>query len=1238
MRIVIDMQGYQGSNQHRGLGRYTLAFAQAVARNRGGHEIILALSGLFPDTIDAIREAFDGLLPQENIRVWHAPDGTAFADEGAQWRRQSAELVREAFLASLSPDVVHIGSLFEGLNDDVVTSIGRLGMTVPTAVTVHDLIPYVHREHYLENPTVAKWYYEKIEFLRRASLWLAISDSSKGEAVEHLDLSDEWVVNCSEDVDPYFRKVDISSEVENSIRARYSLNRPFIMYTGGIDYRKNVEGLISAFSLVPPHILDDYQLIIVCSVQLESRDRLESFARKKGLTQDSFTLTGFVSDEDLRTLYNLCSLFVFPSLHEGFGLPILEAMRCGAPVIGANTSSIPEVIGTENALFDPRDEKQIAAKITRALTDNEFRVNLVKNGEKQSKLFSWDKTANTAIAAMERLHNAHSKAAMPSSGDRSSPKLAYVSPLPPMRSGIAYYSAQLLPELARHYQLEIISTTGEIEESSSDSCYPVRSVDWFLENGKQFDRVLYHFGNSEFHQHMFELLKELPGVVVLHDFFLSGIVSHMDFTGVAPNAWAQELYSSHGYKALRERFTSAELLEDLIWKYPCSLSVIQSSLGVITHSPNSLQLARHWYGGETDNWSIVPLLRDSHIGISRDTARAALRLKDDELLVCAFGMLGPSKLNHRLIDAWKTSSLARERGCKLVFVGEMPPGDYERKVLKAIRENKLKGSVLITGWVSNAVFQQYLAAADIAVQLRSRSRGESSAAVLDCMNHGVATIVNANGTMADLDVSEVWKLPDEFTDHELIEALEKLKQDGMRRATMGKAARSTIVNKHNPRKCGDMYREAIETFYHATPNGLPEAIAALPDNSPQEYELMTLADSIARSLPLRCRTRQLMVDISELVQRDSETGIARVVKAILKEWLYRPPQGIRVEPVYATLGQSYSYARRFTAKFMGIPEDLLRDDPVEYAAGDLFLALDLQPHVVSQHRSFYKALRHHGVKVKFLVYDLLCVLMPQYFFDRAAEDFNCWLDVVSESDGAICISQSVADELSDWIGKNAPERLRPFPIDWFHLGADFKTRNIANDVTEDGVANLNPLISCPTFLMVGTLEPRKAHSQVLGAFEQLWESGHDVKLLIVGKQGWMVEKLVRRLRAHPELNKRLIWLDRADDNDLEVAYMSSTCLIAASFGEGFGLPLIEAAQHGLPIIARDIAVFREVAKEYAWYFEGDTSEELKNSVISWLDLFDSDAHPMSGAIPYWEWDQATRKLTEIIMSADAKGH
>lgn len=1233
MRIVIDMQGAQSTGSRtRGVGRYTMSLVEAIVRNRGEHEIILALSGLFPETIEPIRAAFDGLLPQETIRVWHAPGRVAFADDANQWRRHSAELVREAFMASLRPDVVHVSSLFEGFVDDAVTSIGSLSRTIPTAVTLFDLIPYIHRSPYLENPTVAEWYFEKIDSFRRADLWLAISEASRREGIEQLGLSGEWVVNVSTDADAYFQQLNISCEEEASVRSRYGLNRPFIMYTGGIDHRKNIEGLIRAFSSLPKKMREAHKLAIVCSVQPESRLALEQLAEKQGLSKDAVVLTGFVSEEHLRALYNLCSLFVFPSWHEGFGLPVLEAMRCGAPVIGANTSSVPEVIGWEEALFDPYSDEEITKAMARALSDEEFRAELVKNAERQSAKFSWDETAKRAIAAMERLHTARQVAPAAGLGERPRPRLAYVSPLPPERTGIADYSAELLPELARHYDIEVIVTQETIDDPWINANCPVRSVQWFTEHGDEYDRVLYHFGNSAFHQHMFDLLKAIPGVVVLHDFFLSGVVAHMDVTGYAPGRWARELYSSHGYKALYDRFHAKDMA-DVVWDYPCSLSVIQASLGVIVHSPNSLRLAHQWYGGETADWAVIPLMRDFRISTDRAVARKALDLGAGDFLVCAFGMLGPIKLNHRLLNAWLKSNLARDEFCHLIFVGENHSGDYGQELLATIRRAKANGNIRITGWADKDLYHQYLAAADVAVQLRTLSRGETSAAVLDCMNYGLPTVVNTNGSMADLDEDAVWKLPDEFTDEQLIEALETLRNDEARRQQMGKTAREIIVEQHDPRKCAVLYSQAIERFYRtaaASLPALPGAIAEIPGHSPQDIDLIPLADAIALSFPPRNRSRQLLVDISVLVQRDARTGIQRVVRNILKEWLHNPPDGYRVEPVYATVDQPYRYARVFTAKFLGIPEKILQDEPIDYAAGDVFLALDLQPHVVPAQRAFYQTLRRQGVKVEFVVYDLLCVLMPQHFVPGTADGFARWLEVVAESDGAVCISQSVARELGDWVDKNAPVRQRPFKIGWFHLGADIDNSAPTKGLPLDANITLSEIGSRPSFLMVGTLEPRKGHAQVLDAFEQLWESKIDANLVIVGKQGWMVEQLVERLRAHPERDKRLFWLEGISDEYLEKVYAASTCLIAASYGEGFGLPLIEAAQHKLPIIARDIPVFREVAGEHAYYFHATSPSELAKSIKGWLDQYRQGSHPKSDAMPWLTWKESASRLSQIV--------
>lgn len=1233
MRIVIDLQAAQSSgSRNRGIGRYSLSLALAMARNRDEHEVFIALSGLFPETIEPIRQAFSGLLPPENICVWGAVGPVCELNGENDWRRKSAELAREAFLASLRPDVVHVSSLFEGLMDDAITSIGALSRNILTAVTLYDLIPYIHRKPYLDNPDVERWYLGKLEQLRRADLWLAISESSRCEGVEYLGLPNDRAVNISTDADAHFGPLELSAEVEELVRKKYGLSRPFVMYTGGIDHRKNIEGLIRAFSTLPAETRKAHQLAIVCSVQPESRRLLEELAAQHGLHNDEVILTGFVPEDDLIALYNLCALFVFPSWHEGFGLPALEAMRCGAPVIAANTSSLPEVIGWQEALFDPHSDEAIATKIQRALSDEVFRSALVRHGKEQSSQFSWDESARRAIAAIERFH-AERKTELELQRERSpKPRLAYVSPLPPEKSGIADYSAELLPELARLYEIDVVVVQDKISDPwIAENCQS-RSVQWFLENSDHYERVLYHFGNSPFHQHMFELLKAVPGVVVLHDFFLSGVVAHREYLGLVPEGFALELYNAHGYDALLDRFHVAGG-DGAAWKYPCSLAVIQDSLGVITHSSNSLRLVKKWYGGDSLDWAVIPHMR--HPRIAGEQAREALGFAAGDFLVCAFGMVGPTKLNKRLLQAWMKSGLSQDKNCHLIFVGENHPGEYGQELLDMIKRGGMADNVHITGWADLEVFRQHLASADVGVQLRALSRGETSGTVLDCMNYGVATVVNANGSMADLDESAVWMLPDEFSDEQLIEALETLWRDEPRRRRLGETARDVIRRDHDPRICAGQYGEAIERFYRSSAsdiNALPSAMAALGADGFDEAALIRFADAIAPGFPPRHRKRQLLVDVSTLVHCDSRSGIQRVVRSILREWLGNPPEGLRVEPVYATAdSRGYRYARRFTLDFIDCPVEALDDEWVEYSAGDIFLGLDLQHHVVVSQQPALQQMRQWGVTVKFVVYDLLPILLPRVFMPGMPELHDAWIRAVVQSDGAICISRAVADELSSWVEANMPERHGKLAIDWFHLGADVESSLPSKGLPVDSDTVLGAIRARVSFLMVGTVEPRKGHAQVLEAFEQLWRAGHETNLVIVGKQGWLVEDLVERLRMHPERGRRLFWVEGASDEFLEKVYDASTCLIAASYGEGFGLPLIEGAQHGLPMIARDIPVFREVAGEHAYYFQGASAEDLAAAVDDWTRLYREGRHPVSDEMPWLTWKESAHQLSSRLV-------
>ena len=200
-------------------------------------------------------------------------------------------------------------------------------------------------------------------------------------------------------------------------------------------------------------------------------------------------------------------------------------------------------------------------------------------------------------------------------------------------------------------------------------------------------------------------------------------------------------------------------------------------------------------------------------------------------------------------------------------------------------------------------------------------------------------------------------------------------------------------------------------------------------------------------------------------------------------------------------------------------------------------------------------------------------------------------------------------------------------IDWFHLGADFgNVRSfLGYDERRGAFAALRARRS-PTFLMVGTVEPRKGHQQVLEAFEILWRKGIEAKLVIVGKRGWKTEDFVERVKEHPELGNRVFWHKNATDEYLKQIYSVSTSLIAASEGEGFGLPLIEAAQHGLPIIARDLPVFREVAGEHAFYFKGLRPEDLATALTEWLELYKAQNHTQSSGMNWLTWAQSAEML------------
>ena len=373
--------------------------------------------------------------------------------------------------------------------------------------------------------------------------------------------------------------------------------------------------------------------------------------------------------------------------------------------------------------------------------------------------------------------------------------------------------------------------------------------------------------------------------------------------------------------------------------------------------------------------------------------------------------------------------------------------------------------------------------------------------------------------------------------------------------------------------------------------------------------------------------KQLLIDISELIKQDAGTGIQRVVRGIVPYLMEHPPTGYAVYPVFAEKGRGYRYAP-VTTLLLQADEQKRRDArPVTVNGGDIFLGLDLVVRPLPRHRGQLLCWKRRGAKFCFLVHDLLPLLHPQWFNPRRCRTFNRWLrTIVLFGDDLICVSEAVKADLRQWLTTrynlhNGAPRLSTVP-----LGADITSTMPSSGCTDEELELMDRFSNKPFILMVGTLEPRKGYTQALNAFEQLWVGGQDIPLVIVGKPGWKTEALQERLARHPEDGKRLFWFFRGSDELLQRLYHSATGVLAASEAEGYGLPLIEAAEHGKPVLARDIPVFREVAVPGTSFFEAGSFVE---SLEAWIRKIQEpgivNAHSCRTS-----WAESATKFSETV--------
>lgn len=378
---------------------------------------------------------------------------------------------------------------------------------------------------------------------------------------------------------------------------------------------------------------------------------------------------------------------------------------------------------------------------------------------------------------------------------------------------------------------------------------------------------------------------------------------------------------------------------------------------------------------------------------------------------------------------------------------------------------------------------------------------------------------------------------------------------------------------------------------------------------------------------------RLYVDITELALRHGKTGVQRVTREILRALLDSPPEGYFVVPVVALAGQPYCEATGFGLSELQAAMPLGLGPRMNGQTGDVFLGLDHAMRAIVELADQLVAMREQGVRVWFVCNDTLPLSHPEWFPLDVHETFERWFRAIaSVGTGIACISHATEVDVRHWVKVLGIQRTEPLAYGVFPLGSDMPVDPREAALTPTGQAAVDQIRRLPSsFLMVGTIEPRKGHAQVLEAFNQLWSDGEDVALVIAGQPGWMTEVTQRRIRHHEELGKRLFWFMDASDALLDKLYDSCTTLLAASEGEGYGLPLVEALRHDLPVLCRDLPVFREIAGEAATYFSGNDPAglviALRRHTLNRARVRDPDT---VAAISHATWRDSAQQLLATI--------
>ena len=362
--------------------------------------------------------------------------------------------------------------------------------------------------------------------------------------------------------------------------------------------------------------------------------------------------------------------------------------------------------------------------------------------------------------------------------------------------------------------------------------------------------------------------------------------------------------------------------------------------------------------------------------------------------------------------------------------------------------------------------------------------------------------------------------------------------------------------------------------------------------------------------------KSIIWDVTNIASNDSKTGIPRTVNNLYNNLR---KTDVEVEPVQ-WVGK-YITANSYTSRFID----------KEYDGGESYISLKANNRIILpdtawlQGKELLIELKKMKVQSFVFIYDLIPILETEIWGDNDISVFKNWIDgTMQYADNILCISKTVANDVIEYYKKNNVHRKEKLKSYDFHLGFDIpKTELHVRNEIRDFVAR-----RC-TFLMVGVLGPQKNHLLALQAIKNynIKHNKKPVQLLILGRDAYDNQHFKELYYSDSTIKESVLWFDDADDGELQWAYQHCSALLFPTKNEGFGLPLVEAASYGLPIICSDIPIFRELADDNADYFKVNDVDALEEALLLWVR---KEKHPNSNKIKLYSWSDAADDVMSII--------